>query len=102
MVDIDNGRLDFALEHGFASVVYAVPLRKGQTLEERLDIAQQTAAKIAELRWPDGQAVGRLQTTFECTGVESCVQAGIYVSGQPPSTRRHSAHSPPPPPVWSS
>lgn len=91
MVDIDKGRLDFALEHGFASVVYAVPLRKGQTLEEKLEIAKQTSTKIAGLRWPDGQAVGRLQTTFECTGVESCVQAGIYVSDQSPLTRRHSA-----------
>lgn len=80
MVDIDKGRLDFALEHGFASVVYAVPQRKGQTLEEKLGIARQTSAEIAELRWRDGQAVGRVQTTFECTGVESCVQAGIYVS----------------------
>lgn len=80
MVDIDRGRLDFALENGFASVVYAVPLRKGQDLDEKLDIARQTAAEIAELRWPDGQAVGRAQTTFECTGVESCVQSGIYVS----------------------
>lgn len=80
MVDIDRGRLDFALGHGFASVVYAVAPRKGQNLDEKLDIARQTAAEIAELRWPDGQAVGRAQTTFECTGVESCVQSGIYVS----------------------
>lgn len=91
MVDIDKGRLDFALEHGFASVVYAVPPRKGKTLEEKLDIARQTAAEIADLRWPDGQTVGKVQTTFECTGVESCVQAGIYVSEQTPFTRRHSA-----------
>lgn len=82
VVDIDKGRLDFALEQGFASAVYAVPLRRGQTLEEKLVIARQTAGEIAELKWPDGQAVGRVQTTFECTGVESCVQSSIYVSDQ--------------------
>lgn len=87
VVDIDKGRLDFALQQGFASVVYAVPLRRGQTLEEKLDIARQTAADIAELKWPDGQAVGKVQTVFECTGVESCVQSGIYVSDQTPLTR---------------
>lgn len=87
MVDIDKGRLDFALDQGFASVVYAVTPMRGQTLEEKLDIARQTAAEIEVLKWPDDQVVGRVQTTFECTGVESCVQSSIYVSDQTPQTR---------------
>lgn len=80
MVDIDKGRLDFALAQGFASVIYAAQPRRGQTIEEKLDIARETAADITELKWPDGEAIGKVQRTFECTGAESCLQSSIYVS----------------------
>jgi L-iditol 2-dehydrogenase len=80
MVDIDEGRLRFALEHGFASVVYAVKPKSGETLEDKLGIAQATATAIGELKWPGGEAIGRVQRTFECTGAESCLQSSIYVS----------------------
>jgi L-iditol 2-dehydrogenase len=83
MVDIDEGRLKFALEHGFASVAYAVKPKRGETLEDKLDIARATAAEIGELKWSDGEPIGRVQRIFECTGAESCLQSSIYVSDFP-------------------
>ena len=83
MVDIDEGRLGFALEHGFASVVHAVKPKRGDTLEDKLGISKATATEIGELKWPDGEPIGRLQRTFECTGADSCLQSSIYVSGFP-------------------
>lgn len=80
IVDIDEGRLAFAREHGFASTVLAVKPRRGDDLQAKLDIARETAIEIAALTWPDGTPVGRLQRTYECTGAESCLQSSIYVS----------------------
>ncbi|OIW32332.1 alcohol dehydrogenase [Coniochaeta ligniaria NRRL 30616] len=80
MVDMDQGRLAFALEQGFASVVHAVKPRRGETLQDRLDIARETAVDIAGLKWPDGNTIGRVQKTFECTGAESCLHSSIYAT----------------------
>lgn len=80
MADIDEGRLRFALEQGFASVVYAVKPKMAETLEDKLGIAQMTAKEIGELKWPGGESIGKVQRTFECTGAESCLQSSIYVS----------------------
>ncbi|KAK3697290.1 hypothetical protein LTR37_017523 [Vermiconidia calcicola] len=73
IADIDAGRLDFAVKNGFAHQSYAVPMRRGKDIDENLEIAKETAAEIGKL---DG--VGEVDVTFECTGVPSCVQAGIY------------------------
>ncbi|OBT71802.1 hypothetical protein VF21_09337 [Pseudogymnoascus sp. 05NY08] len=80
MVDIDEGRLGFALEHGFASVVYAVKPKRGETLEDKLGISKATATEIGELKWPDGEPIGMVQRTFECTGADSCLQSSIYAT----------------------
>jgi L-iditol 2-dehydrogenase len=81
MVDIDEGRLGFALEHGFASVVHAVKPKRGETLEDKLNIAKATATEIGQFKWPDGEPIGQVQRTFEYTGAESCLQSSIFVSG---------------------
>lgn len=80
MADIDGGRLEFAKEHGFAQVIYQVEPKRGQTLVEKKDIAREVAQKVGALQWEDGTGIGQVQRTFECTGVESCLQASIYVS----------------------
>ena len=80
MVDIDKDRLQFALENGFAHATYEVKPQSGATLEEKKAIARETAKSIGEVKWRDGEMVGQVQRTFECTGVESCLQASIYVS----------------------
>lgn len=75
IADIDAGRLEFAVENGFAHASYLVPMRRGKDIDETLQIAKETATEVGKV---DG--VGEVDVVFECTGVPSCVQAGIYVS----------------------
>lgn len=75
IADIDQGRLDFAVQNGFAHASYLVPMKRGQDIDENLAIARETAKAAGEI---DG--VGEVDVVFECTGVPSCVQAGIFVS----------------------
>ena len=93
IADIDAGRLDFAVDNGFAHRSYTVPMRRGKDMDENLAIAKETAAEIGKVG-----DVGEVDVTFECTGVPSCVQAGIYVSHSLQSiaseTRLTSAFSP--------
>ena len=80
MADIDQGRLDFAKEMGFATITYTVRPQRSKSVEEGMTLAASTAREIGELKWPDGTAVSRANIAFECTGVPSCVQTSIYVS----------------------
>jgi L-iditol 2-dehydrogenase len=75
IADIDAGRLEFAVKNGFAHESYTVPMRRGKDIDENLTIAKETAVEAGKV---DG--IGEYDVTFECTGVPSCVQAGIYVS----------------------
>jgi len=84
ITDIDKGRVDFALRNSFAHVGFVVPMKRGQTIEEKLDVAKDTAALAAQVKDLQGETIGEVDLVFECTGVESCLQAGIYV-GQPRS-----------------
>ncbi|KJX97567.1 sorbitol dehydrogenase-like protein [Zymoseptoria brevis] len=75
IADIDEGRLKFAVENGFADQSYVVPMKRGKDLEESLAIAKEVAKEVGEV---DG--VGEVDVVFECTGVPACVQAGIYAT----------------------
>ena len=80
IADIDSGRVNFAVDNHFAHRGFTVPLKRGQTTEENLDIAKETAVEIGKVLRVSGAPVGELDAVFECTGVPSCVQASIYVS----------------------
>lgn len=80
IADIDAGRVDFAVANKFAHRGFTVPMKRGATIEENLDIAKETAAAIGEVKKDSGAVVGEVDAVFECTGVPSCVQAAIYVS----------------------
>lgn len=80
IVDVDEGRVGFALEHGFADAGFVVIPKKGETVGQCLSIANELSSKIGQVCWPGGQSVGQFEHVFECTGVESCVQTSIYVS----------------------
>lgn len=84
IADIAKGRVDFAVENGFATHSYVVPMTRGKTTEEKLEIATKTAQTITAIpldpKADDSETLGQFDVVFECTGVESCVQAGIYVS----------------------
>jgi L-iditol 2-dehydrogenase len=79
IADIDAGRVTFAVTHHFAHKSFTVPLKRGATIEEQLAIARETAATIGKTEKERGGEVGEVDAVFECTGVMSCVQAGIYV-----------------------
>jgi L-iditol 2-dehydrogenase len=79
IVDVNSGRVNFAIENGFAHEGFVVPLRRGETTEENLDIAKTTASEIGRLKSADGKELGEVDAVFECTGVSSCLQAAIYV-----------------------
>ncbi|PIG85694.1 alcohol dehydrogenase [Aspergillus arachidicola] len=79
IADVDEGRVAFALEHGFADVGYLVSPDNEDTVANRLSNAKTLALEIGKLSWPGGD-VGRFDHAFECTGVESCVQASIYAA----------------------
>lgn len=80
IADIVAARVDFAVKHGFADSGFVVPAKRVEDAQERLDQAKEMASTICEVKDRDGAPVGRSDYTFECTGVESCVQASIYVS----------------------
>ncbi|KAF2093241.1 sorbitol dehydrogenase-like protein [Rhizodiscina lignyota] len=80
IADIDEGRVNFATQNGFADIGYTVPLKRGSNIEENLEIARATAEAIGTQAKKGGDVIGEVDTVFECTGVPSCVQAGIYAT----------------------
>ena len=86
IADIDKGRVDFATRNGFAHTGFVVPMKRGQTIEEKLQIAKDTTALAAQIHDVQGRSVGEVDLVFECTGVESCLQAAIYVNSPSPLT----------------
>lgn len=79
--DIDEMRVQFALQHGFADSGTMVPRRKATNVDEEMENARALAKDLGSLKWPDqGGTVGKASIVFECTGVPSCVQSAIYVS----------------------
>lgn len=80
IADIDAGRVQFAVDNKFAHRSYTVPMKRGSTTEEQLEIAKEVAAEVGKQTKESGGEVGEVDAVFECTGVPSCVQASIYVS----------------------
>jgi L-iditol 2-dehydrogenase len=80
IADIDQGRLDFATANGFADISYPVSLKRGNTVEENLAIAKETASELGKIQKPGQSAIGEYDVVFECTGVASPLQASVFVS----------------------
>ena len=79
IADIQEERVGFAIESGFAHGGFVVPRKRGRDTEENLRIARETATLVAKSEASQGGEVGEFDVTFECTGVEACTQAAIYV-----------------------
>lgn len=82
IADILEDRVKFAVENGFADAALTVPIPtvRPETVEDKLAYAQSVAESLKNLKAKDGQEViGESAVTFECTGVESCMQTAIYV-----------------------
>lgn len=72
MIDIDQARLDFAKEKGMADATFKIGM-KGEEGESKMDFAARMAKESLK---QDG--FGLVDVVFECTGVEGCVNVGIY------------------------
>lgn len=74
IADIQAERVDFAVQNKFADDKIVVPMKRPQAIEEKLAFAKEVAELVK------GVAGKEVDCVFECTGVESCLQAAIYVS----------------------
>jgi L-iditol 2-dehydrogenase len=105
-VDIDANRLKFAVDQGWADETYLLPrgappasnsgetdarLRRMQEDEQTIAAAQATAANLLEAFKIPSAGTGEVNgsaapptagfdAVFECSGVPSCVQAGIFAA----------------------
>jgi L-iditol 2-dehydrogenase len=79
IADIQSERVDFAVQNKFADAGIVVPMKRCETIEEKLAFAKEVAASVGATKSTSGSAVGEVDAVFECTGVESCLQAAIYV-----------------------
>lgn len=79
IADIQKDRIDFAVANGFADAGVLVPMARPQTIDEKLKYAQDVAEQIKSTP-VNGQPIGEVSAVYECTGVETCFQASIYVS----------------------
>jgi L-iditol 2-dehydrogenase len=76
-VDINQARLDFARENGFAQETYCVlPGDRAKTTDEQLRRAKDTAAAALD---HFNQKEG-FDVVFECTGAEPCIQMSIHAA----------------------
>ncbi|KAF2263210.1 GroES-like protein [Lojkania enalia] len=80
IADIDAGRVNFAVKNKFAHRGFTVPLKRGNTIEEDLEIAKETSVDIGRIKKEGDDVVGEVDAVFECTGVPSCLQASIYAT----------------------
>ncbi len=87
ITDIQAERVEFAINNGFAHSGFVAPRNRGLSIEEKLQIAQEAAAIAVESKIAKGGSLGEFDTVFECTGIESCSQAAIYVRSEHHSTQ---------------
>ena len=86
IADIDEKRVKFTTENGFANNGLIVPMRRGGTSAERLDIAQELAELARSTLLATGEKGDTLKDlhgydiVFECTGAEACLQGAIYAA----------------------
>ncbi|KAK8067691.1 alcohol dehydrogenase GroES-like domain-containing protein [Apiospora saccharicola] len=82
IADIQEDRVNFAVENGFADVAIVVPMARPQTIEDKLAYAKELAGRVtaSKVGCERGEEVGEVSVTFECTGVESCMQTAIYAT----------------------
>ncbi|KAK4125141.1 GroES-like protein [Parathielavia appendiculata] len=79
IADIQEDRVKFAVDNGFADAAVVVPMKRPDTIEAKLEFAKQVAESVKSTIL-NGQALGEVSATYECTGVETCLQASIYAT----------------------
>ncbi|KAL2147395.1 hypothetical protein VTI28DRAFT_9859 [Corynascus sepedonium] len=79
IADIQEDRVKFAVANGFADAAVVVPMKRPDTIEAKLDFAKQVAETVKSTTH-NGRPLGEVSATYECTGVEACLQASIYAT----------------------
>lgn len=79
IADIQAERLSFAVNNKFADASILVPMKRCETIDEKLAFAKEVATSVQAINSRTGSPIGEVDAVFECTGVESCLQASIYV-----------------------
>jgi L-iditol 2-dehydrogenase len=79
IADINQDRIAFAVRHGFADAAVLVPMVRPETVGQKLEFAKSVAEAI-RTAGVNGCEAGEPHISFECTGVEACLQTAIYVS----------------------
>ncbi|TCD64096.1 hypothetical protein EIP91_004538 [Steccherinum ochraceum] len=76
-IDINQARLDFAVQQGFAEQAHCLPMvDKAKTTDEQLRRAKENVmAALGAFGMPDG-----FDIIFECTGAEPCIQMSIHAA----------------------
>jgi L-iditol 2-dehydrogenase len=81
IADIDYGRINYALSNGFAHKGYIVtPQKSAAETSEKFDHAKELAEDIMQIASLNDPEFEGADVTFDCTGKEVCMQAGLYVS----------------------
>ncbi|AEO64971.1 a7f5d6ef-0643-4d60-93ef-9cae9b64e4e5 [Thermothielavioides terrestris] len=79
IADIQADRVKFAVDNGFADAAVVVPMKRPDTVEAKLEFAREVAAAVKSTSL-NGRLLGEVSATYECTGVETCLQASIYAT----------------------
>jgi L-iditol 2-dehydrogenase len=81
IADIDAGRVEYALKNRFATKGYVVSrMANSESVGERMQAAQDIANDVVEEACAGESDFEGADVTFDCTGKEICMQAGLYVS----------------------
>lgn len=83
VADINADRVQWAVDNGFADAKVVVPMKRPDGIEAKLEFAKEVAALVGD----------DVHATYECTGVESCLQAAIYVRITPASFSLSLSHT---------
>lgn len=81
IADIDIGRVEYALRHGFATRGYVVATgQQPHETAEKFAAAKTIAGDIIEIACAGEPDAEGADVTFDCTGKELCMQAGLFAT----------------------
>ncbi|KAJ2906015.1 hypothetical protein MKZ38_003498 [Zalerion maritima] len=79
IADVQEDRVKFAVNNGFADASVVVPMKRPETIADKLAFAKAVAEMVKGTK-VNGEPVGEVGAVYECTGVESCLQTAIYAT----------------------